>query len=362
MDQLGANDKANTQLTDSGSSEPVSKDNSVTNAKSEGGETKHKTFRSALRANLSEKAETKTEPRVEVVKAEPAKAAVADLINDSILPPADMNAEEKAAFLNPTAQNTGILQKYLSRRSYELQSDHTRKTGELYQKSREVEDISKVVGPEREYYAKKKIPVETVVANAIAWDKAMENDRLTAAREWLESYGVDPSELIAGQGQQQAANPQYLTREQAEQLAEEKAAERIQHEFSMREQSRIAEEQANVVQQFIAADPLFRDPGTGAQLEEAMAPVVAGLRAANPRTPVKEILETARKYVVSGNPVFSELASKLAAKQDIGRQNAEAEKAIAASRSISGGPGSGTPKIKAKNFREGVRARLNGAA
>ena len=50
-----------------------------------------------------------------------------------LAPPADMNAAEKEAFLNPTAANAHILQSYLNRRAYETRSDYSRKMQEVEQ-------------------------------------------------------------------------------------------------------------------------------------------------------------------------------------------------------------------------------------
>jgi hypothetical protein len=50
----------------------------------------------------------------------------------------------------------------------------------------------------------------------------------------------------------------------------------------------------------------------------------------------------------------------MTAKPVIQEQKAAVEKAKAASRSISGSAGSGTPKIEAKNLRDNLRRRLVG--
>ena len=89
-----------------------------------------------------------------------------------------------------------------------------------------------------------------------------------------------------------------------------------------------------------------------------MAPVVQAL--AQQGGSPQEILETAYNYVVKGDPVFSDLASKLAAADGIKSRKTETAKAKTASRSISGSVGSGSPRMSVKDIRENLRRRLNG--
>ena len=272
----------------------------------------------------------------------------------AILPPADMGADEKAAFnnlkANPTPENVDKLQAYISRRAYEQRSDYTRKTMELAEKEKGIGDILGAVEPYREAYAKKGIALPDLVRRSIAWDESFQTDRLGTAREFLETYGIDPAELLEIPSSQQEQPANYLTREEAEALADE----RVQRAFQMKQQNSLAAENHSTVLSFLDAKPLFRDPGTAAQLESAMAPIVKALRDSSPQRPVKEILEQAYDYVTKGDPTFSGLASQLNAKSDAERMQAEADKARVAGRSISGGPGSGTPKVKSKNMRESL--------
>jgi len=75
----------------------------------------------------------------------------------------------------------------------------------------------------------------------------------------------------------------------------------------------------------------------------------------------EEILETAYNYVVNGNPVFSSLLQKMTARPVIEQQQAAVQKAKAASRSITGSTGSGTPRVQSKDLRENLRRRMGAA-
>jgi len=328
-------------------------------------ETKELSLRKTLKAKFNEKEAAKPESSTTTA---PQAATTGQVTQKSaataaaILPPADMSAEEKAVFsnlqANPTPENVAKLQSYISRRAYEQRSDYTRKTMELAEREKGIGDILGVVEPVRDAYAKKGIAVPDLVRRAIAWDASFEKDRLGTAREFLDSYGIDPSELMDMPGQQYQQEPQgnYLTREEAEALADE----RVQRAFEMNQQQSLAAENHNTVLSFLESKPLFKDPGTAAQLENAMAPIVKAFRDSNPHRPVKEILDQAYDYVTKGDPTFSGLASQLNAKQDAERMQAEADKARAAGRSITGGPGSGTPKVKSKNMREALQRHFNG--
>jgi hypothetical protein len=315
-------------------------------------------IRKSLRANMKEPAE-KVEAQVSA--APPAQSSGQQVTQASaqaaaaILPPADMSAEEKEVFNNllshPTPENVQKLQAYISRRAYEQRSDYTRKTMELAEREKAVSDVMGVMKEYAPAYAKEGIGVQDIVRRAVAWDQSFKADRLGAAREFLESYGIDPSELVGGEAEQA---PNYLTREEAEALAEEKA----QSLLMRRDQESLAQQNYSALQSFVESKPLFRDPGTAAQLEEKMAPIVAALKDSNPYKPVREILDYAYDLVTKGDPTFSGLVSQLNAKSDAERQQAEADKAKALSRSISGGPGSGSPKVKSKNFREGLARRM----
>ena len=270
-------------------------------------------------------------------------------------PPADMNAAEKEAFLNPTAANAHILQSYLNRRAYETRSDYSRKMQEVEQLKKQTAGLYETIKQYEDEYAKDGISIADVTRRAVAWDKAMQQDPVATALDWLDSYGVRPEDLYNYQPQQQQA-PQYLTREEAERIAEE----RYQSIQSEQQKKAIEYYNQQVVNSFISNKPLFRDPETASQLEAEMAPVVQALNATGRYSSPEQVLETAYNYVVNGNPTFSGLVQKMAAKPVIEQQQAAVQKAKQAAKSISGSAGSGSPRIVAKTLRDNLQRRMGG--
>lgn len=278
-----------------------------------------------------------------------------------IVPPADMNKWEKEAFLNPTPANAHVLQQYLNRRAYETRSDYQRRMQEVEALKQQTSSIYDTIKQYENDYAKQGISMGDIARRSVAWDRAMQTDPVATAREWLDSYGLSVQDLMNQQQgdpyQQMQAPPQpgFLTREDAERIAEEKF-QNIQNE---QQQKAIEYYNQRVVQSFMSSKPVFRDPETASQLEADMTPVVAALTSTGKYSSPEEILETAYNYVINGNPTYSSIARTMSAKPEIKEQQAAVAKAKAASRSISGSPGSGTPKIQAKNLRDNLQRRLN---
>ncbi len=271
-------------------------------------------------------------------------------------PPADMNAVEKDAFLNPTPANAHILQSYLNRRAYETRSDYSRKMQEVEQLKRQTSGLYETIKQYEDEYAKDGISIADVARRAVAWDKAMQKDPVATALDWLDSYGIRVDDLVNTNQQQQQQQPEYITRQDAERLAEERL-QRLQDE-----QQKKALEYYNqqVVNSFMSNKPLFRDPETASQLEAEMAPVVQALNATGRYTSPEQVLETAYNYVVNGNPTFSGLVQKMAAKPVIQQQQQVVQKAKQAAKSISGSAGSGTPRIQSKSLGDNLRRRFVG--
>lgn len=277
-----------------------------------------------------------------------------------LLPPADMRKEERDAFLNPTADNAHILQGYLNRRAYETRADYSRKMSELEQQRQASAKIYDVIKQYENDYAKDGISISDVARRSIAWDRAMLNNPVATAREWLEAYGVDINDLVNyNQDDGQYApqqNGQYLTRQEAEQIAEERMKTLVEQQ----EQKAVEYFNQRVVESFMNSKPVFKDPETASQIEAEMAPIVQALTGTGRYSNPEEILETAYNYVINGNPVYSSLIQKMTAKPAIQQTQAVAQKAKAASKSISGSPGSGTPRVQVKDLRENLRRRLVG--
>lgn len=270
---------------------------------------------------------------------------------DPILAPADMRKEERELF----SKADPALQAYLSRRAHEFRNDYTQKTMQLAHERRELQGINETVNQHRERYARKGIKVEDVVRRSLAWDQAFETDKVQAAKEYLAAYGLDPEDLIGLDGdqpqQQQQFNPQDI---------ESMVEERLNQRFERIQQETSTRNMFEDVEKFKQSKPLFKDPGTGAQLERAMVPLVQGFRAADPSASNAEILDRAYRYVTSAEPQFAELNKRFDGTAGAHKTQAEAQRAIQASRSISGAPGGSTPVKKIKDLRANVRARLRG--
>ena len=276
-----------------------------------------------------------------------------------LVPPADMNKFEKDAFLNPTPENAHILQQYMNRRAYETRSDYQRKMHEVEELRKQTSSVYDVIKQYEQDYAKHGISVGDVAKRSIAWDKAMQTNPVETALEWLDSYGLSLEDL-KGQATPASLEPNagYLTRQEAERIAEERARALFEQQQQEQHQSAVAYYNERVVNSFVSAKPLFRDPETASQLEAEMAPIVSALSSTGKYSSPEEILETAYNYVVAGNPTFSSLHQAMIAKPVIEQKQAAAQKAKAASKSISGSAGSGTPRMQIKSLRDNLRHRL----
>ncbi len=302
-------------------------------------------------------AATKTEAQEENQEVQDAVEQVIETQEKpALLPPADMRKEEKEAFLNPTPENAHILQSYLNRRAYETRADYSRKMAEVEELRKNTSLVYDTIKQYEHDYAKQGISLGDIAKRSIAWDRAMQNNPVETAREWLESYGLSVDDLADQYQQQQAQVQNYLTREDAERIAEE----RVQSLMQQQEQKAVEYYNQRVVESFMNSKPVFRDPETAAQIEADMSPVVQALTGTGRYSSPEEILETAYNYVINGNPAYSSLVSKMAAKPVIQEQKAAVEKAKAASKSISGSAGSGTPRVQTKDIRDNLRRRLQG--
>lgn len=315
-----------------------------------------KQFKKEDDAVVSEAPEHNNPEEAEVVEAAP---AVVERI--PVVPPADMNKAEKEAFINPTPENSHILQQYMNRRSYELRSDHQRHMVEIEQMKSQTSSVLDAIKQYEPDYAKQGISLGDIAKRSIAWDQAMKADPVQTALEWLDSYGLDVNDLTQSQQQaiQQGYQPQqqnYLTREEAERIAEEK----FQNYQQEQQQSAVAYYNERIVESFVAAKPLFRDPETASQLEAEMAPIVSALTSTGKYSSPQEILETAYNYVVAGNPTFSGLNQAMTAKVVMDQKQAVVQKAKSASRSISGSAGSGAQRVVSKDLRDNLRRRFGG--
>lgn len=346
-------------------------------ADSDAGETKtkHQSFETALRANLRKASALKSEPK----KAEPTPAAPkvepqpVDPKNTApaaqeppkveapkplpapVLAPQDMSPEEKAAF----EKADPALQSYLSRRSVEFRQ----KIGQQSEQWKKIQDELGPVAPVvKEHYThmlKRGKNVAEVVDNAIRWDQHIESDPVAGLLDYAESWGVTPDELAEAfktRGSGAATQPQQQTQQQPQQ-AQRSVQDEIASYFEQEQKKQAVLNATTELQSWVKSKPHFADPGTAAQLEAAMTPVVAALRSADPTAKTAALLDEALEIVLRREP-FAPLRQAIEARAQAERTRTEAEEALRSSRSISGGPGSAIPKVKYKDFAENFRANL----
>lgn len=310
---------------------------------------KHKTIRSALKAefkkaNSAEKAADAPKPTVEPQQQQQQKTADVE----PILAPSSLNAEERAVWdqLPPQAQ------KFLARRAHETTADYNRRMQEVAAKEKQLGDWG-TLSETREEAARLGLDPAMTYKTAIAWEKAFRANPKEAARQYLEAYGINPADLISQNGQQQQ-------QQQAGQSAEFMTRQEFEQWQRQQQEALSLQQQQNSVDSFIKAKPLFRDPGTAQELEAKMAPIVAGMRLSDPNRAIGEVLEDAYNLVTRGDPRFAELVEKLNGREAAAKAAKDAEAAKAATRSISGGPGGGTPAIKPKTRREALSLAMQG--
>jgi hypothetical protein len=322
-----------------------------------------KTFRSALRQHLKESpiapgeantavkgATQKSAPSAEVARGSPpaAESPVA------VLAPSDMTPREKEHF----AKLPPEMQQYLSRRQYEWRADYRKQTDALRKQSTAIGGVLEELAPYREEFARQNISERDIVRRSLAWDRRLKADPVAGAREYLAAYGIDPAELIEGAAQNSTSQASHAALDEStvEAIAEKKLKEHLQRQ----ESERYTHTAASAIQSFTSSKPLFRDPETARQLVAAMAPITEALTRQNPGSDPTQILETAYNYVTRGDPRFSEIISRFEAASKAQETRRDANSAISASRTISGGPGVGTPAIKHKSFGDALRANLRG--
>lgn len=326
--------------------EPQQEEQPIEVPQSEEPQEKPASIRESLKQALRKEEPAAEEPQ-QVVEEQQQTEAI-----QPIVAPADMNKAEREAF----AKNP-ILQQYLSRRAYDMRAEVSRQYQELQNHQNYINEIRQTFEPHKEVF--EGMTEKEVLSNALEWDKAFRDDPMKAAWEYLSVYGIHPQDLLSYN--YQPPQPEYLTRQEAEALAQQQAQSKIDEYFQKKEQEHLVSASYDAVQSFVKDKPLFRDPGTASQVETEMAPIVAALKNNNPQAPAQEILEKAYQMVIAGNPAFSDLVSKLNAKPRIEQKAAVAQKAKMARRSITGSPGSGSPKIHGTT-RDILRLKLNGAA
>lgn len=319
-------------------------------------------LRGALRdAVKDQKDEAREEKAVEAPKAEAQAAQPARQEGTAYISPADMTPEERDAFSKLTPE----MQRYVNRRSYETRTEYTKRMQELSERERGVSEWSNLFNDqERAEFVRLGISPTEAARRGAEWDRALRTGNKAAALEFLRTYGFTPEQLqeiqLNGGVPEPEQTQQYLTREQAEQIAEEKFQTQIQ---KIQDQQRLLVN-TNAVQSFIQSKPEMSDPMTALAVEQAMAGYVVMRAQQAPSEPPQAILQWAYDAALKLEPTLQPLLRQQEAKLASDRvtlETREAQAARQAARSIHGGPGSGTPKLQAKNLRENLRMRFNGS-
>lgn len=333
-------------------------------AKTEGG-SNDLSFREALEKNMAEdkgpeakatEPEVKEAPKPEQKAAEPAteqKQAPEREVIPPVLAPADMTNEEKEIFSKADPK----LQSYLSRRAYEIRSTLSREAQKIQEKAKNYEGLERVIEPNREYLAMKKLSPQAVVESAIAWERAFERDKLGAAKEYLAAQGVDLYELMEGEGEQRPTQQQKQIDPEA---IKQEIWNEINQKFQVEQEARSTEANLSAVERFKSSKILFKDPNTAAQLEADLAPIVESLARQNPGAKAEVVLETAYNYVTKGNDTYSRLLESYGQREKAEAAREAAEKAKQSSKSITGGLAGSNPSTKGLDFREELRLRMQG--
>jgi hypothetical protein len=313
-------------------------------------------FREALEKNLksdekpaleTEKKELVNKPEVKQVE----KAEKKDII-PPIAAPADMSQEEKDMFTKADPK----LQSYLSRRAYENRAALSREMQKIQEKARIYEGLEKAIEPHRDYLYKLGVTPETALNRAVAWDRAVSQDRIGGAREWLAAHGIDPYELIDESGQPQQQQAQPIDPERIKQ----EVFEEINQKFMREQESRATENNFNAVERFKSSKILFKDPNTALQLEADLAPVIESLVRKNPKAAPEDVLETAYNYVTKGDEKYSTLLNAYNQREKAEQAKVESEKARSASKTITGGLAGSSPAKQGLSFRDELRLRVQG--
>jgi hypothetical protein len=322
-------------------------------------ERKESGLRESLKKNFVKSDDTSGKPAVESTPETPAvnksfvngEAQQVAKPVETVLAPASMNAEERKVWESLPVE----AKKFLSRREYETRSHLSRQTEGFSQKEREVSDILQAVTPEvRAEYTREGIALPDLVRRSIAWDKRVK-EGIDGALEFLEAHGYKPEDLANHKSEPE--KPQYLTREEALELARQE----FQQQNELQQQSSLAEQNAMALQSFINSKPVFKgDPGTAAQVENAIAEEIEYLKFKGFQGSTAELLEKSYERAIANNEALSSLraaplqAAPTAKPENIYEQMERVRLAKAASKSANGSLGSGSPAYKSNNLRESL--------
>lgn len=371
---INADTQATSEATtqSQGSSVPVSDTNSKgADSKSEVSsssdkEPKHKDFRSAMKYNLKIKDEVEGLQKVDKEEKESTTSSKTETVREEkpevIIAPSDMTAEERATWDKLPKE----YQKYLSRRAYETNNTFLQKTKKAAEYEKQLEPILNTVKQYESEYIRAGVKIPDVIQRSLEWDRHIKSTGAAGLLEMAQTYGITPQQLVQhlqGQTQQQVnqPSPQYLTPQQAEEIAERKVNDRLLAEQRRYEAQSFLKSREDIANSFISSTPFAADANSRAQLENAMAPFVAAKIQTEPNADPKAVLQEVYDYVTTKDPRFSSVRQLHEAKPLADTARQVAQRATTASRSISGGPGTSNPNREVKSFRDDLRMRLNGS-
>lgn len=318
----------------------------------------HESLEKALSEDAqSEEAESAPEEALELSKApEVSEAPVAEPEPEyvPVAAPAGMTAEQKERF----AQLSPAEQQFLSEQYTGWQRSYTQKQMQLAEQAKRYQALGNVLEPVMNEYQRQGVAPEQVVQRAIAWDQAFKQDPVQAARQFLDSYGVDAEELLDVENMHPEAryqNDPYIQELQEKLEAQEQW--RAQQEQAQRQQ--YVQTVQGELNQFLADKPLFKDPGTAAQLEAEMAPIVTSLKQQMPQASTVEILDRAYNYVAYGNEQFRSLLEAQSKRQQIAAEQQRTAAKEKLSASVTGGPGTGQPSKKIGSIQDSLEAAFD---
>lgn len=334
-------------------------------------------FREALELNMQEEtSEGEKEdtpaavPEQEVKAEQDASVSKKETVEDKqdvtapIVAPAQMNAEEKAAFEKADPK----LKSYLSRRATEDRAALSREFQKLRDMGKGVERYVNAVKPHQDYLAKHKVDPVMALENAIAWDKAMKQDKNAAAKQWLEANGVDPYALIDDDAPENrsAANQegsQVYTPEQINELVQQQVNNILGEKEAQQQYMQSSQKAANVFKSFAEDSPLFKDPGTAERVKAGMAPLLAHFdqNGMPPGVDEKRAFELAYQTALNNDPELKRALDAYNQASVAEQAKQRSQQARQASSSISGGLAGANANTKNLSFNEELRLRMNGA-
>lgn len=266
-----------------------------------------------------------------------------------IVAPGDLDDDAKKTFETLPIEH----KRFISKRYHDLRSDYSRKTTELANERKAIEAIKSAVdeGTLNELQ-REGVGLHDLVRRSVAWRKLERQDPREAARQYLEAVGVDLSELAEDH------TPRAQSQLPPELMSELMESRKFREQFARQQEAEKLESANSNVASWMKDKPLFRDPGTAAEIEAEMVPIVKALKQENPTAQPADLLERAYNYVANGNPRFRQVLEQADKRRQLEQQTASATRARAGS-DLVGGPG-GSPTTKPRGLRAIIEAAMDG--